>query len=139
MTLVAVDRAALARLLGKTWDMFLMLAEEAGFEKGDLEAGSELVLLAVQAGLPIPGPMAPGHLPPPPPEYLDQLTAPTYRDHEDKLRCCKCKKVVYGNQAQAHKAVQQIYKRQPMKWYRGGCGHYHLSSIKRINLPPDFK
>jgi hypothetical protein len=132
MTQVPVDRDALARLLDRAWDMFQILAEDAGYEHADLEAGSEIVTLACQAGLPLPGPLAPGHVPPAPPPWLGRLTAPTYRDAGDgRLRCTGCGKVVFGNQGTAGKAAAAISgDRQPMRTYIGPCGHWHLSRIK---------
>lgn len=131
MTLVPVDREALASLLRRTWDMFTILAEDSGYESVDLLADSELVQLACQAGLPIPGPMAPGEVPPAPPVHLGRLTSPTYRELDGRLRCLECGKVVYGNSAQAKEAASRITgARQAMRWYIGECGHYHLSRVK---------
>jgi hypothetical protein len=132
MTLVVVDRDALDRLLVRAWSMFTLLADESGYSEVNLEPSSELVTLAVQAGLRIPGPLAPDTLPPAPPVYFGRLTAPTYRDADgDSLRCTECGKVVYGNKKQAGKAAAQIAERQEMRTYLGGCGHWHLSRDKR--------
>lgn len=124
-TLVLVDRDALAQLLTRAWDMFVCLADESGYAECDLLAGSELVTLACQAGLPIPGPLAPGEVPPPP-------TASTYRERDDnRLRCCADGKVVFLSEQSAREAAERITNdRQPMKWYRGPCGHHHVSRIK---------
>ena len=130
MTLVAVDRALLDVLLR---ECYAVLSGSETLDITDcLHHGDPLVRLAVQAGLQIPGPMAPGHVPPAPPPWLGRLTAPTYRDADDgRLRCTECGKVVYGNNAQAGKASALIStERQAMRTYLGPCGHYHLSRVK---------
>jgi hypothetical protein len=164
MTWVLVDQAALGALLRRAWDMFVLLAEDSGFEEMNLEPTSELVVLACQAGLPIPGPLKPGTLPPPPPQHhfdvgrvfelmdqcmermggrIDQGTAMggTYRAEGDpRLRCVEDGKVVYTSMEQAEAAARRISDRQPMKAYRGPqCGHYHVSRVKRVDLPHDFR
>jgi len=131
VTQVPVNRDALAALIQRAWDLFVCLADESGYEIVDLLPESELVQLACQAGLPIPGPMAPGTVPPAPPPYLGRLTSPTYRELDGRLRCVECGKVVYGNSAQAKEAASRITgARQAMRWYIGECGHYHLSRVK---------
>jgi hypothetical protein len=67
VTHALVDKDALNRLLRKSWEMFELLAEDSGYTERYLEPDSELVTLAVQAGLQIPGPLAPGTVPPAPP------------------------------------------------------------------------
>lgn len=111
--------------------MFECLADESGYTEVNLEPSSELVTLAVEAGLPIPGPMAPDTVPPAPPVWGGSLCAPTYRDDEDKLRCVGCGKVVYGTHGAGHRAAKEISSRQPMRAYLGPCGHYHISRDKQ--------
>lgn len=163
MSWVLVDRNALDALLRRAWDMFVLLAEQSGYEEMNLEPGSELVVLACQAGLPIPGPLKPGTLPPAPPQHhfdvgkvfdlMDQCmgrlggrldegeaTAGTYRANGDpRLRCIKDGKVVYTSQEAAEHVAGRISTRQPMKAYRGRCGHHHVSRVRRIELPEGFK
>jgi hypothetical protein len=139
VTLVLVDRDALEALLREMVDLREAYAIEGGavtkWSEGEpvmyLDPRDEVVTLAVQAGLQIPGPLAPDTLPPAPPVYFGRLTAPTYRDpDEGALRCTECGKVVYGNQKQAGKAAAQIAERQEMRTYLGRCGHWHLSRRK---------
>jgi hypothetical protein len=114
--------------------MFELLAEDSGYTERTLEPESELVTLAVEAGLPIPGPMAPGSAPPVPPKHrfasaADRvLMAPTYRTEGDhRLRCEADAKVVYTSMDQAAHAASAISGREPMKPYLGRCGHYHVA------------
>lgn len=133
MTHALVDKRKLDQLLRKAWDMFTLLAEDSGYEQVYLEPESELVTIAVQAGLMIPGPMAPGTVPPPPPHARFQGGSPLglcYRGSDNKLRCALDAKVVYGTKAQAGKAAAQIGDRHPMRVYQGPCGHWHLSTVK---------
>ncbi len=133
---VLVSRDALGSLLRKTWDMFGLLAEESGYTETNLESGSELVTLAVQAGLPIPGPMAPGHVPPAPPAYRFRggtPVGPVYRvDGDCRLRCELDAKVVFPTKAQAVAATQRITGTQ-MYHYLGACGHWHLTRQPQTN------
>jgi hypothetical protein len=75
VTLVLVSREALGLLLTETYTLMHSFAVEGGCyseweaEWKYLEPGSPLVTLAVEAGLPLPGPMEPGSAPPPPPRH----------------------------------------------------------------------
>jgi hypothetical protein len=131
---VLVDKAVLDKLLRKAWDMFELLAEDSGYTERYLEPESELVMLAVQAGLRIPGPMAPGTVPPAPPHGRFQGSvpcAPCFRDERGKVRCSADGKVIYGTQSAASKAVALIAQRHPMRVYLGPCGHWHLSTDRK--------
>jgi hypothetical protein len=154
VTLVLVSREALAELLVETYkvmgeyaakaDRSAMWEEELRF----LYPESPLVTLAVEAGLPVPGPLVPGTVPPPPPtkhydagvvhELLEKhysahqgTTASTYRTGNDpRLRCSDDSKVVYTSMEHAEHAAGKISERQPMRAYLGQCGHYHVSRRK---------
>jgi hypothetical protein len=133
VTHALVNKVALDGLIRKAWEMFTLLAEDSGYTEVTLEPESELVTLAVQAGLLIPGPLAPGTVPPAPPHGRFQGGTPValcYRGEDAKLRCSVDAKVVYGSKAQAAKAAAQIAERHPMKVYQGPCGHWHLSTVK---------
>lgn len=135
MTHVLVDRDALGRLLVKAWDMFELLAEDSGYTEVTLEPESELVTLAVQAGLQIPGPLRPGTVPPPPPHRRFRGGTPLagwYRaEGDERIRCEADAKVIYGTMEQAESAARLISSRQPMKAYLGDCGHYHVARRKK--------
>lgn len=132
---VLVHREPLEQLLAKAWDMFELLAEQSGYDQCDLLSDSELVILAVQAGLPIPGPMAPGSYPPAPPAYRFRGGVPlaaVYRcDGDNRLRCELDAKVVFGTEAQAVAAKHRVDSRQKMYHYQGPCGHWHLTRRKQ--------
>jgi hypothetical protein len=132
---VLVHRDVLARLLTKSWEMFVGLAEMSQYPEINLESDSELVILAVQAGLLIPGPMAPGHVPPPPPGRRFQGGTPlaaTYRaPGDERLRCEVCAKVVFPTENHAAAAARNIAARRPMRYYLGPtCGHWHVTRRK---------
>jgi hypothetical protein len=133
MTLVLVDREELDNLLRKAWTMFELLADDSGYEQRYLHPNSELVTLAVQAGLQIPGPMEPGTVPPAPPPSRVVGLCQTYRVNGDpRLRCTRDQKVVYTTEAKAVHAAELITLReQPMRAYLGPCGHWHLTSHLR--------
>lgn len=161
MSLVLVSREALERLLTRSWSMFELLAEDSGYKTRTLEPESELVTLAVEAGLLIPGPLTPGTVPPAPPqhhfdvqrvfelmdacvEHLEadgvdlsehvDLLASTYRAEGDpRLRCMADTKVIYGTEEQAQAAASRISGRQPMRHYQGHCGHWHVSRDKKVH------
>jgi hypothetical protein len=152
--LVLVGRESLGYLLEDLWAV-LSGAETPGIIT-HLAPDDPLVTVAVMAGLPIPGPMCPGTVPPPPPEHqydhdrvvqlLDkcieilearaevpgELCATTYRAEGDpRLRCAHDGKVVYGSMSSAQSAADLISQREPMKCYLGPCGHYHVSRRNR--------
>lgn len=138
MTYVLVDRDQLDKLLKRTWEMFELLAEESGYTERNLTPDSELVTLAVQAGLLIPGPLQPGTVPPAPPKHRfgtdnDRvLMTPTYRTKGDlRLRCEADAKVVYTSMEAASHAAGLISGREAMKAYLGDCGHFHVARRKR--------
>lgn len=135
MTYVLVDRDQLDKLLKRTWEMFELLAEEAGYTERNLTPDSELVTLAVQAGLLIPGPLQPGTVPPPPPHRRFRGGTPLagwYRaEGDERIRCEADAKVIYGTMEQAESAARLISSRQPMKAYQGDCGHYHVARRKK--------
>jgi len=126
---VLVHREPLEQLLNKSWAMFQLLAEESGYDTCDLLPDSELVILAVQASILIPGLMAPGHYPPAPPAYRFRGGTPlaaVYRAPGDnRLRCEADAKVVFCNEAQAIAATRRTAQR--MYYYQGPCGHWHLT------------
>jgi hypothetical protein len=125
MILVLVDREQLDQLISTAHD---------ATDQAPLASDDPIVTLAVQAGLPIPGPMLPGSLPPAPPLINDKLSnvcATTFRHPNDaRLRCAEDGKVVYTSMGQAEHAAERISGRQPMQAYLGRCGHYHVSRIK---------
>jgi hypothetical protein len=133
VTLVVVDRDTLEDFIREMYDLRQAYALEGGAAgiNDELDARDELVRLACAGGIPLPGPLMEGHVPPAPPPWLGRLTSPTYREPDGRLRCTGCGKVVYGNQAQAKEAAGRITgARQAMRWYIGECGHYHLSRVK---------
>ena len=132
---VLVDREALAALLFDAYQMRQEIAVEGGCasrwetEWRFLEPDDTLVTLAVQAGLPIPGPMAPGHMPPPPP--VGPKAGVYYAFDDARPRCTEDGKVIYKTLSHAQHAAKAITReRQAMRAYLGGCGHFHLSRVK---------
>jgi hypothetical protein len=135
MTQVLVDRDALAQMLKECYDLMVAYAVEGGAlrpsqgEQLTLESGSPLVVLAVQAGLPIPGPMEPGTVPPAPP--VGPKAGVYYAFDDARPRCSEDGKVIYTTLRHAQHAARKISEaRQPMRAYLSGCGHYHLSRVK---------
>jgi hypothetical protein len=128
VSLVLVSREALEEILS---ELASLRASAGGFEDGPqgfdlyLKSSDPAVLLAVQARLPLPGPLAPGEVPPAP-------LAELYREPGDnRLRCADCGKVVFNSMEAAQSAADRITRsRQDMKAYRGDCGHYHVSRVK---------
>ncbi len=134
MTLVLVDQYALGQLIREMYDLRLSAAEMVvndGMVEY-LDPRDELVTLAVQAGLPLPGPMQPGTAPPPPPEQLPASNvAPVHRAPDGRLRCTECGKVVYTSLSKAEHAASTISRREAMRAYHGRCGHYHVSRVRK--------
>lgn len=64
-------------------------------------------------------------------------TAPHWYTGKLKTRCTVCHgpngdgKVVYPDEATARFRAVQISARQPMRAYRGACGHWHVARIRR--------
>jgi hypothetical protein len=138
MTQVLVDKHALDALLREMVDLREAYAIEGGAlrqSQGEvmyLDPDDEVVVLAVQAGIVIPGPLAPGTVPPVPPAHHEGVCAPTFRaDGGRQLRCVPCGKVVYTNIRGAEAACRLIAERQAMRPYLGACGHYHVSRVKK--------
>lgn len=129
MTHALVDRKVLERLLKRAYHMGLKLHGEVSLSPDD-----ELVSLAVQAGLLIPGPLDPGKVPPPPPHRRFRGGVPLaglYRAEGDpRIRCMEDAKVVYGTMREAEHAAALISQRRVMRAYQGMCGHYHVARVK---------
>lgn len=127
MTLVLVDRAALEDLIDEAWGNERCYAST-------LEPSDPVCRVAVQAGIPLPGPMQAGTVPPPPmlARFMGGVpTAATYRAEGDvRLRCEQDAKVVYTSMEQAQHAAHRISERTPMQAYFGACGHFHVARIK---------
>jgi hypothetical protein len=87
-----------------------------------MDPRDEVVTLAVQAGLQIPGPLTPGTVPPAPSFFR--------KEGDARLRCVQDGKVVYTSMEAAEHAATLVGRRQPMRAYRGNCGHFHLSRDK---------
>jgi hypothetical protein len=136
VTLVLVDQDLLAQLIESEYANRHEIAVEGGCatlwedEWRFLDPDDVLVTLAVQAGLPIPGPLT-GPPPAPPSRRVVGLSS-TYKDEGDnRLRCTADGKVVYTSREQAERAATKISQRQPMLAYLGRCGHYHVSRDRR--------
>lgn len=137
MTYALVSRDALDALLREMVDLREAYAVEGGAlapSRGEvmyLDPRDEVVTLAVEAGVVIPGQLTPGTVPPAPPVWASGVCAPTYRaDGGRQLRCVACGKVVYTNLQAAEAACRLISERQAMRSYLGPCGHYHVSRVK---------
>lgn len=54
---------------------------------------------------------------------------------DTRLRCRADDKVVFFSEADAQKAANKATNRgEPMKWYRGKCGHLHIARDKKRRL-----
>jgi hypothetical protein len=145
VTLVLVSREALEKLLRD----FYHTNHDTSADVVTLHPADPIVTVAVEAGILIPGPMAPGTVPPAPYPYfkevvdvvgglvsaavwLGEVTAPTYRaDDDPRLRCTEDGKVVYTSIEAAEHAASKISEREPMRAYLGRCGHYHVSRRRK--------
>jgi hypothetical protein len=58
-------------------------------------------------------------------------TEPHWYTGKPKVRCAGCDKVAYPDEETAQLRARQISEREPMRHYRGRCGHWHVARIRR--------
>ncbi len=129
---VLVHRDPLERLIRDAWD--IGSGRVTPDIRTHLEGDSDIVVVAVQAGILVPGPLA--GPPPPPPARRFRGGTPVggvYRAEGDaRLRCELDAKVVFPTEAQAVSATRLITSTR-MYHYLGPCGHWHLTRQRQDN------
>jgi hypothetical protein len=120
MTLVLVTKEALAELIAEAYELMEALAVEGGAlrpsqgERIELSPEDPVVIVAVEAGIQLPGPMVPGMVPPVPPTHLFDINKVT-----ELMEQC----VEILEQQASHELNE----------YDGSDGVHHATTYRRFN------